>query len=100
MNNKQQEIKEIVAQLRHLQREEEELLRRLEQLNITENQTFESPRAQTTREFKIGDLVQIRNPKIFQIKKGTIVRIGSLITVQAKNGTKIVRAPSNIIHIN
>ncbi len=96
MNNKQQEIKEIVAQLRHLQREEEELLRRLEQLNITENQPFESPRAQTTREFKIGDLVQDISDK----KKGTIMRIGTLITVQVKNGTKIVRAPSNIIHIN
>jgi len=56
LNNKQQEIKEIVAQLRHIQREE--LIRRLERLNITEDQSFESSSAQTTRDFKIGDLVK------------------------------------------
>ena len=58
MSNKQKEIKEIVAKLRHLHREEEELIRRLERLNITEDQSFESSSAQTTRDFKIGDLVK------------------------------------------
>jgi hypothetical protein len=104
MNNGQDEIKEIVAQLQRLQIQETELLLRLERLSETDSQTFGSPtRTQSSREFRIGDLVKIKNPKPFQIKKGTIIKIGigtNRITVQSTNGSKIVRAPSNLIHIN
>ena len=100
MNNVQDEIKDIVVQLQGLQIRETELLKRLERLNETVNNTTELP---NTTEFKIGNLVQIRNPKPFQIKKGIIIKIGTgtnRITVQSKNGSKIVRAPSNLIHLN
>jgi hypothetical protein len=97
MSNGQDEIKDIVAQLQRIQIQETELLQRLERLSVTESHTSK------TREFRIGDLVQIKNPKPFQIKKGTVIRIGTdtnRITVQSKSGSKIVRAPSNLIHIN
>jgi hypothetical protein len=106
MSNAQDEIKEILAKLRQIQISETELLQRLEQLSVSDTTTLGSPsttRTQTTREFRIGDLVQVKNPKPFQIKKGHIIRIGAdtnRITVQSKNGSKIVRAPSNLIHIN
>jgi hypothetical protein len=98
MNDKQNEIKDIVAQLHQLQRQETELLLRLERLSITDSQTSGTP---TRREFLIGDLVKIKNPKPFQIKKGNIIKIGTnRITVQSTNGSKIIRAPSNLTHIN
>jgi hypothetical protein len=105
MSNAQDEIKEIVAKLQQIQIQETELLQRLERLSITDSLTSGSPttRTQTSREFRIGDLVQVKNPKPFQIKKGHIIKIGAgtnRITVQSKNGSKIVRAPSNLIHIN
>jgi hypothetical protein len=105
MGSAQEEIIEILAKLQQIQISETELLQRLERLSISDTTTLGSPttRTQTTREFRIGDLVQVKNPKPFQIKKGRIIRIGAdtnRITVQSKNGSKIVRAPSNLIHIN
>jgi hypothetical protein len=104
MSNRQDEIKDIVAQLQRLQLQETELLQRLERLNDTDSHTARLPATQQiTREFEIGDLVEVKNPRPFQQKKGIIIRIGAgtnRITVQAKNGSKIVRAPSNLVHIN
>jgi hypothetical protein len=103
MSNRQDEIKDIVAQLQSLQIQETELLQRLERLNDSDNNTFGSTTSQTTRELRIGDLVKIKNPKPFQSKTGTIVKIGvgtNRVTVQTKSGSKLVRAPSNLIHIS
>ena len=100
MNNKQDEIKEIIAQLNHLQIQQTELLQRLERLSEADRQATTSP--SPTRELAIGDLVQIKNPKPLQIKKGTIIKIGvstDRITVQSKNGSKIVRASFNLVHL-
>ena len=100
MNNEQSDIKDIVAQLQRLQIQETELLRRLELLSEADSNTSRPP--DSTRGFEIGDLVQIRNPRPFQAKKGTIIRIGigtDRITVQARNGSKIVRSSSNVFHI-
>jgi hypothetical protein len=102
MSNEQDEIKNIVAQLKRLQIQESELLQRLERLSEADTNTGASPTP--IREFRIGDLVQIKNPKPFQIKKGIIVRIGidtDRITVQSRNGSsKIIRASFNLIHID
>ena len=100
MSNGGDEIKNIVAQLQRLHLQESELLQRLERLSETDSQTGKSP--SITRDFRIGDFVQIKNPKPFQIKQGTIIRIGvdtDRITVQSKNGSKIVRASFNVIRI-
>jgi hypothetical protein len=56
------------------------------------------------REFRIGDLVQIKNPKPFQIKKGVVMRTGvgtDRVTVQSKNGSsKLVHASFDLIHVD
>ena len=102
MSNKQQdEIRDIVTQLQCLHLQESELLKRLERLNKADIYASNTPI--TTREFVIGDVVQIKNPRPLQAKKGTIIRIGidtNRITVQAKNGSKIIRAPFNLAHIS
>jgi hypothetical protein len=77
MNNRQDEIKDIVAQLQRLQIQETELLRRLERLSETDIQTVEVDASEIEREFRMGDLVQILNPKPFDIKRGMIIKIGA-----------------------
>jgi dsDNA-specific endonuclease/ATPase MutS2 len=97
MSKRQDEIKDIVSQLQRLQTRESELLQRLEGLNEAENHTSASPTP--TRDFRIGDLVRIKNPKPFQIRQGHIIKIGdttNYITVQSRSGSKIVRASFNL----
>ena len=100
MSDEQDEIRNIVAQLKRLQIQKSELLQRLERLSEVGSQPSTSlPR--TTRDFRIGDLVQIKNPRPFQSKQGTVIRIGvdtDRITVQSKNGSKIVCASFNLSH--
>jgi hypothetical protein len=101
MSHVQDKIEDIVAQLQQLQIQESELLQRLERLKEADDNASEPPIR--TRKFVIGDLVQIKNPRPLQAKKGTIIRIGidtDHITIQAKNGSKIVRTPFNLIHID
>ena len=102
MSDEQDEIRYIIAQLKRLQIQESELIRRLELLTEADDQPSSTtlPRT-TTRDFRIGDLVQIKNPRPFQFKQGTVIRIGvgtDRITVQTKNGSKIVRASFNLTH--
>jgi hypothetical protein len=74
MSHVQDKIKDIVAQLQRLQIQELELLQRLERLREADDNASEPPIR--TRKFVIGDLVQIKNPRPLQSKKGTIIRIG------------------------
>ena len=107
MSDEQDEIRNIVAQLKRIQIQESVLLQRLGELSETDgqppetdNQPSAAPRG-TTRGFKIGDLVWINKPRPFQPKQGTIIRVGvgtDRITVQSKNGSKIIRASSNLTH--
>ena len=101
MSDEQDEIRYIVAQLKRLQIQESELIRRLELLTEADDQPPITTLPRTTRDFRIGDLVQIKNPRPFQSKQGTVIRIGvdtDRITVQTKNGSKIVRASFNLTH--
>ena len=101
-NDHDEEIKIIVAQLKGLQTQESELLQRLEQLSETNNRNATSPTQ--IREFRIGDLVKILNPKPFQIKEGAVIRIGvdtDRITVQSTNGSsEVIRASFNLVHLD
>ena len=100
MNN-QQEIEELVEQLRDLQVQQTTVLDRLERLaesrrapNVPANE------AEGTEpiKFALGDRVRIRNPRPFQQAVGIITKIGaSRITVTTRNGNKIQRAASNLI---
>ena len=100
MSDEEDETRYIVAQLKRLHLQESKLLQRLEHLTKADDQPPTLP-SRTTRDFTIGDLVQIKNPRPFQSKQGTITRIGvgtDRITVLTKNGSKIVRASFNLTH--
>jgi hypothetical protein len=88
------EIKDIVAALKGLKLQEKKLLERLEILSEAGSHTI------GPREFALGDQVRIENPNRHQARSGRIIKIGERITVQAKNGSKIIRAPSNLTHLN
>jgi hypothetical protein len=100
MSDGQDEMEDIVTQLQNLQIRKSELLQRLEHLNEANPNTSETPIAtRVLRAFVIGDLVRIKNLRPLQAKQGTITRIGvdtDRITVQTKNGSKIVRASHNL----
>ena len=93
------EMEAIVIQLRQLHLQQAVLLERLERLpgNLAED---DGDGRTDTQEFEVGNQVKIKNPGPFQAAKGTIVKIGKdRITVLARNGTKIVRAPRNLTTI-
>jgi hypothetical protein len=103
MNNDNDEVQELIRQLKSLQLQQTVLLTRLERARNTEarRDTADDTRVdvnETTREFAIGDRVRIKNPNRFQADRGTITKIGaSRITVQTRSGAKITRAPKNLI---
>ena len=108
MSDEQDEIRDIVAQLKRIQIEESILLQRLGELSETDGGHTQTDHQKsdtqegTTRGFEIGDKVRIINPRPFQPKQGTIIKIGvstDRLTVQSKNGTKIIRASSNLVHL-
>jgi hypothetical protein len=82
-------VNDIVTQLEGLQIQQAALIGRLVRLSESGN---------GQREFVVGDRVRIRNPRLLQANRGRIVKIGkTLITVEARNGTKIVRARKNLV---
>ena len=92
------EVADIIAQLQVLHVRESELLGRLEEATTGErgrNGESAAPNQPAGR-FIIGDKVIIKNPRPFQAKRGTIVKVGARITVLASNGTKVIRAASNL----
>jgi len=96
------EVADIIAQLQVLHVRESELLGRLEEATTGErgrNGESAAPNQPAGR-FIIGDKVIIKNPRPFQAKRGTIVKVGARITVLASNGTKVIRAASNLIRDN
>jgi hypothetical protein len=102
-----EDIQDIVEQLKQLQIRQDVLIARLGELSGSNSNAAESRRTTrippdneivTARTFAIGDPVRIRNPGRTQARKGVVVNItASRITVQAASGTKIQRAPHNTI---
>ena len=100
-----EEIAHIVEELLRLHLQEANLLTRLNELTAGENKKREKNDKTTgsiphnvKREFTVGDVVKIVNPGPFQPTSGKITKIGKArITVQARNGSKISRAPKNLI---
>ena len=105
------EVQDIIEQLKELQIQQSDLLLRLEKARQAEKNTEPDEAVSTapvgptaskestdaTREFAIGNEVRVRNPNPFQTDKGKIIRIGKTrITVQTKSGSKIQRAPKNL----
>jgi uncharacterized protein YceH (UPF0502 family) len=89
----EQDIKDIVEQLERLQIRQTELVQRLARLTNSGNNN-------TAHVFAVGDYVRITNPGLRQADRGIITNIGnSRITVQDRNGTKILRAPKNLVFL-
>ena len=99
MNNSNDEIKDLIKQLKNLQLQQTELLVCLEKARGREARTGPNEEAEAnTTKFAIRDKVRIKNPTLFQANQGKITKIGSShITVETKSGTKILRAPKNPI---
>jgi hypothetical protein len=97
MNNS--EFEEIVSQLKELQIRESVLLQRLERV-IEENSLV--ARTNAIRGFAIGDLVEIKNPRPLQAKRGTVTKIGAnrITVTTTRNGYTIIRSPANLRHID
>jgi hypothetical protein len=100
------DIQDIVGQLKRLQIRQDLLLAPLGELSGANENTPATARATrippetetvTARSFAIRDRVNIRNPNRQQAKKGVVTNItANRITVQDRLGYKIIRAPHNI----
>jgi hypothetical protein len=93
------DIKDIVDQLKRLQIRQDALISRLGELSVSNDSTPTTARATTVtaRSFAIGDRVRIRNPNREQAKRDVVINItANCITVQDRLGGKIIRAPHNI----
>jgi transcription antitermination factor NusG len=96
------EVQDIIEQLKRLQLKQTELITRLERLNeakasVRKENPDKAAFAAAARKFAIGDRVRIRNPGPFQSNTGTIVKIGrSRNTVQTRSGERVIRAPKNL----
>jgi hypothetical protein len=85
--------KQIINKIKALQVEQDDLIKQLEQLDITDN---EQTNQTNNDEPQLGDEVLILNPGRFQERSGKVCKIGKHITVETKKGRKIVRAKKNI----
>jgi hypothetical protein len=118
MNNNNDDVQDLIIQLRSLQLRQTDLIGRLERARRRESranatsenavlstyETREETRRssvdndETTHGFALGDRVRITNPSRFQSNRGTVVKIGpKRITVETRSGSKILRAPKNLI---
>jgi hypothetical protein len=100
MSDERDEIKNVVAQLKRLQVQESELLQRLERLRLSEAERQPAASPTPTWDFRICDLVKIKNPNRLQIREGIVTRTGAgadRVTAQSRNGSsKVVRASFNL----
>ena len=93
------EVQDLIRQLKKLQLQQTELLVRLERARGDEARAGVYDEEESgTRKFAIGDKMRIKNPTRFQSDRGVITKIGaSRTTVQTKSGCLILRAPKNLI---
>ena len=113
-----EDIQELIEQLKILQLQQTDILDHLDSArrrqstnnasqrtrttarttNRRERQERDNTSRETTREFIVGDYVLIRNPNPFQADRGIIEKItATRITVRSATGSKVQRAPKNII---
>jgi hypothetical protein len=108
------EVQDLINQLKELQILQERTLARLEEARSREEvkRPSEGKESIAARHralangvrsseedipFAIGDRVVIKNPSHFQANRGTVVTISkNRITVLTEKGTKILRAPRNL----
>ena len=89
------DIEKIVRELQQLNLRQTQLLNQLDRLRVASPPAVSPTTA--ARDFRIGDRVRIKNPRLLQPSTGTVIKIGpSRITVQTASGSTIVRAQKNL----
>jgi hypothetical protein len=93
------EVQDLIKQLKNLQLQQTGLLVHLERARGNEARTGVYDEEESgTRKFAIGDKMRIKNPTRFQADQGVITKIGpNRVTVHTETGSKILRAPKNLI---
>jgi hypothetical protein len=93
------EVQDLIEQLKNLQLQQTELLIRLERARGKKARAGVYDEEESgTGKFAIGNKVQIKNPTCFQADQGVSTKIGpNRITVHTKTGRKILRAPKSLI---
>ena len=96
MSNNDDEVQNIINQLKDLQLEQRRLVGRLERARHRERTEEREDRA-----FAIGEQVRIVNPKPGQEDRGEITKIGGTrVTVKTATNKKIQREPQNLIRLS
>jgi hypothetical protein len=113
MSEADDEIRDIVLQLRQLQVTQAGLVDRIEQLGgntarptrraarPTARAHLPAPCPGNVRLFVIGDYVRVRNPGPFQLRVGNVTRItAKRIEVGDGEGRFVSRAPNNVVLVS
>lgn len=99
------EINEVLAQLRDLHIQQAVLVDRFIRLTDRDQEnerraadrTVIAPDQTETRQFRLGDHVRITNPTFLQFNQGVIKKIGVVrITVESDTGKTLTRLPKNL----
>jgi hypothetical protein len=102
MNNDNDEIQELILQLKQLQLEQTRLQQKQTKITtrlegLSRGADNANKNKDSTQKCVIGESVRIKNPGPLQANTGTIVKIGtSRITIKTKDGKKIIRAAKNL----
>ena len=83
-------IEELTEHLRELNIQQDKAIRELEVLTKTKTVDAEG------NELRVGDPVYINNKSKFVEKRGTITRIGKLISIKLKTGQTTTRKAKNV----
>ena len=93
MKEDNDEIQDIITQLKHLQLQQTELLECLDRARCKEP----NGPPNEERAFAIGDRVCIRNPRPFQASHGIITKItAKRVIICTRSGNTVQRAEKNI----
>jgi hypothetical protein len=83
-------IEELTEHLRDLNIQQDKAIRELEVLTKTKTTDAEG------NELRVGDPVRINNKSKFVERRGTITRIGKLVSIKLKTGQTTTRKAKNL----
>jgi hypothetical protein len=88
-------IEELTEHLRDLNLQQDQVIRELQAL--TKNKTIDSKTTDAEgNELRVGNAVRINNKSKFVERRGTITKIGKLISIKLKTGQTTTRKAKNI----
>jgi transcription antitermination factor NusG len=90
-------IEQLTNRLKQLNIEQEGVIRELEKLTNTSKP--KTPDAEGS-ELLIGDKVRITNKGLFKEKRGTVTKIGKLVSITLDSGQTTTRKSTNLLKQN